>query len=100
MSIDLKKAKQELHVVWAQAKIAGPNSELSKGLFNILREIERLENIEQKKTIDEEKWVQDIRDLCKTEESIAAVKLYRSKTGVGLREAMFAVENIIAAMQK
>ncbi len=93
-TVDLKKAKQETLVIWTQASCANPLSEISKGLFKILREFERLEALEQTSTKVEEDWIQEVRNLCNNNQQMAAIKLHRSKTGMGLRESMYAVEKL------
>lgn len=46
----------------------------------------------QERSEEAEAWRREVQDLLKGEKKIAAIKLYRERTGVGLAEAKAAVE--------
>lgn len=86
----LLKARSYLLVAWSSEKQKGSATARTVALAALINDLDTLYAIPDAKAEDET-WKAEVKTMIDNNQEIAAIKLYRSKSGVGLREAQFAV---------
>lgn len=89
----LLKARSFLLIAWSGEKSKGAATERTVGLAALINDLDTLYAIPDAAAVKED-WKAEVKKLMNNRQEIAAIKLYRAKSGLGLREAQFAVNNM------
>lgn len=90
--VDFTKVRNELLTAWSAAQTE-KDMELAASIVTIIADVDKLSKLP---TVEERtsEWKAEVLRLKNSNKLVEAVKLYRSKSGLGLMESKYAVENM------